>query len=116
MPLQDGRNRAKLGCRCRSYSVKVSASYQNWMPYGRAMNMNEIKEALLWCVGINYALLLIWFGLFVYAHDWLYRMHTRWFKLSVETFDALTYAGITIYKLGIILLNLVPLVAIYLSS
>ena len=78
--------------------------------------MSEIKEVLLWCVGINYGILLVWFGAFIYAHDWMYRMHTRWFKLSIETFDAINYAGIAIYKIGIMLLNLVPLVAIYLSS
>jgi len=80
------------------------------------MTMNEIKETLLWCVVINYALLLIWAGIFIYAHDWMYRIHTRWFKLSLETFDAMNLAGITIYKLGIILLNLAPLAALYLSS
>ena len=80
------------------------------------MTMSEIKEVLLWCVGINYGILLVWFGAFIYAHDWMYRMHTRWFKLSIETFDAINYTGIAIYKIGIMLLNLVPLVAIYLSS
>jgi len=80
------------------------------------MAMNEIKEVLLWCVGINYAVLLVWFGVFVLAHDWIYRMHGRWFKLSVETFDAVHYAGLSVYKIGIILLNLVPLAALYLSS
>ena len=80
------------------------------------MTANEIKEVLLWCVGVNYGLLLVWFGLFVYAHDWLYRLHTRWFKLSVETFDALHYAGLSIYKIGILLLNLVPLVTLYIST
>jgi Family of unknown function (DUF6868) len=83
---------------------------------GNDVTTNEIKEVLLWCVGINYAALLVWFGVFVYAHDWMYRMHTRWFKLSVETFDTVHYAGISTYKIGIILLNLVPLVALYLSS
>jgi hypothetical protein len=78
--------------------------------------MNEIKEVLLWCVGINYGILLVWFGAFVYAHDWMYRMHTRWFKLTIETFDAINYAGIAAYKIGIMLLNLVPLVALCLSS
>lgn len=80
------------------------------------MTTNEMKEVLLWCVGINYGVLLVWFGVFVYAHEWMYRLHTRWFKLSVETFDALHYAGVSIYKIGIILLNLVPLVALYLST
>ncbi len=79
------------------------------------MTTNEIKEVLLWSVGINYAALLVWFGIFVYAHDWMYRLHTRWFKLPVETFDAVHYAGMATYKLGIILLNLVPLVALCLS-
>ncbi len=77
------------------------------------MHMNEIKDALLWCVVINYGILFVWFGVFVFAYDWLYRMHTRWFKLSVETFDAIHYAGMATYKLEIILLNLVPLLALY---
>ena len=80
------------------------------------MVTNEIKGVLLWCVGINYGVMLVWFGVFVYAHDWMYRLHTRWFKLSVETFDALHYAGLSIYKIGVILLNLVPLIALYLST
>lgn len=80
------------------------------------MTTNEIKEVLLWSVCINYGLLLVWFGAFVYAHDWIFRMHTRWFKLSVETFDAINYAGIATYKIGIVLFNLVPLVALCLSS
>jgi hypothetical protein len=80
------------------------------------MAANEIKGVLLWCAGINYGVMLVWFAVFVFSHDWMYRLHTRWFKLSVETFDALHYAGLSIYKIGVILLNLVPLVALYLST
>jgi hypothetical protein len=77
---------------------------------------NEIKHILLWCVGLNYAVLFIWFGVFVFAHDWMFRLHARWFKLSVETFDAMHYAGLSVYKIGIILFNLVPLIALFLVS
>jgi hypothetical protein len=77
---------------------------------------NEIKHILLWCVGLNYAVLFIWFGVFVFAHDWMFRLHVRWFKLSVETFDAMHYAGLSVYKIGIILLNLVPLMAVWVVS
>ena len=80
------------------------------------MTTNDIKHVLLWCVGLNYAILLIWSGVFIFAHDWMYRMHTRWFKLSVETFDATHYAGLAVYKIGIILLNLVPFIALCLVS
>ena len=80
------------------------------------MTTHEIKEFLLWCAGINYAFLYIWFGVFIYAHDRVYRLHTRWFKLSVETFDAISYACIVAYKIGIVLFILVPLISLYLSS
>jgi hypothetical protein len=76
----------------------------------------ELKELLLWCVGINYGILLVWFGVFFLAHDWLFRMHTRWFKVSVETFDALNYAGMATYKIGVVLLNLVPWIALSVVS
>jgi hypothetical protein len=81
-----------------------------------AMTAHELKEVLLWCVGINYAVLFIWFGAFVYAHDLMYRLHTRWFRLSVETFDAIHCGSMAVYKVGVILFNVAPLVALYLSS
>lgn len=80
------------------------------------MTVNELKEFLLCCLVINYSILLLWFGVFVMSHDWLYRSHTRWFRLSFEAFDALNYGGMAIYKVGIILLNLVPLLALCIVS
>jgi hypothetical protein len=80
------------------------------------LTLSEVKEALLWCVGINYGVMFIWFGVFVFAHDWMYRLHSRWFKLSAETFDAIHYAGLAIYKVGVLLFNLIPLIALYLST
>ena len=77
------------------------------------MTTIDLKHVLLWCVGLNYLVLFVWFGVFVFAHDWMYGVHTRWFKLPVETFDAIHYAGLSVYKIGIILFNLVPLVALY---
>ena len=76
------------------------------------MTINELKALLLWSTAINYGVLLVWFGVFVYAHGGLVRAHTRWFKLSAENFDALNYAGVAMYKIGIILFNVVPLIAL----
>ncbi len=78
------------------------------------MTITVLKEWLLWSTAINYGFLLLWFALFVTAHDWMYRLHTRWFGLSIDAFDAIHYAGMAFYKLGILLLNLVPLIAVYL--
>jgi hypothetical protein len=78
------------------------------------MNPDTIKELLFYSLAFNYGVLIIWSGVFILAHDWMYRLHSRWFKLSVETFDALHYAGMAVYKIGIFLLNLAPLIAFWL--
>jgi len=76
------------------------------------VTIDELEEFLLWSTVINYGVLLVWFAAFSLAHDWLYRTHTRWFRLSVENFDAVNYAGVAVYKVGIMLLNLAPLLAL----
>ena len=76
------------------------------------MNPDIIKELFLYSLAFNYVILLIWFGVFSFAHDWLYRLHSRWFFISRENFDALHYAGMAFYKIGLILLNIAPLVAL----
>ena len=80
------------------------------------MSIEMAHSTLLWCTVINYALLLIWFLLFALPHGWLYRLWGRWFHLTAEQFDTLNFAGMMLYKVGIILLNLAPLVALYLAG
>ena len=78
------------------------------------MTPDIIKALLLYSIAFNYVMLLIWFVVFSFAHDWLYRLHSRWFRISVESFDAIHYAGMAVYKIGLILFNIAPLVALWL--
>ena len=75
------------------------------------MTFEVIRDVLAWCTVINYGLLVFWFVGFVLAHDWIYRVHGKWFTLSKENFDAIHYAGLAFFKLGIFLFNLVPYLA-----
>lgn len=77
------------------------------------MSIDVTRDFFLWCTVINYAILLVWFLVFVFARGWMLRLHGRWFRLSGEQFDALHYAGMAIYKIGIILFNLVPFVVLW---
>jgi hypothetical protein len=43
----------------------------------------------------------------------MHRFHGKWFRLSDERFDAAHYTGMAVFKIGIILFNLVPLVVLY---
>jgi hypothetical protein len=77
-----------------------------------SMSIETTRSFLLGCIGVNYGILLLWFLAFIVAHDSLHRLHARWFRISVEQFDAVHYAGMAVYKIGILLLNLVPYLAL----
>jgi hypothetical protein len=77
------------------------------------MTIETAREFLLWCTAINYGVLIVWFMVFVFARDGLQRIHGRWFRLPRDQFDALHYEGMSLYKIGILLFNLVPLVALF---
>jgi len=76
------------------------------------MSIELTRRFLLWCTVINYGILLVWFLVFVLARGWMRGLHGRWFRLSDEQFDALHYAGMSVYKIGILLFNLVPFVVL----
>jgi hypothetical protein len=80
------------------------------------MSIEVMRSFLLWCTVINYGILLVWFLLFALAHDWIQRVHGRWFRLSSDQFDGVHYAGMAIFKIGIIMFNLVPFVVLYFVS
>lgn len=76
------------------------------------MTVEMIRNMLAWSAVINYGLLTVWFLMFSLAHDWMYGFHGRWFKLSVEAFDAIHYGGMGLFKLGILLFALGPYLAL----
>jgi hypothetical protein len=80
------------------------------------MTVEIIRDVLAWCTVINFALLLWWFMFFSLAHDWLFRLHTRWFTLPEEKFDAIHYAGMAFFKICIFVFNLVPYLALRIAG
>ena len=76
------------------------------------MTIDLVRDALLWCFIINIGILLSWFLFFTLAHDWVYRFHGKWFKLSVEKFDTIHYAAMAFFKICIFVFNIVPYFAL----
>lgn len=76
------------------------------------MSIKYVCDFLLWCLVVNYAILLLWFFAFRVAHDWLYRLHARWFGLSGAQFDAIHYSGMALYKICILIFDLAPYIAV----
>ena len=80
------------------------------------MTFEIIRDVLAWCSVINVGLLLFWALGFMLAHDLIYRIHGKWFKLSAERFDAFHYSGMGFFKIGIILFNIVPYFALRIAG
>lgn len=80
------------------------------------MSLEVLRDVLLWCTIVNYGILLVWFLFFMFARDWIQRLHGKWFQLSSERFDSIHYAGMAVYKIGIMLFNLVPLIALSIAG
>ncbi|NOT85568.1 MAG: hypothetical protein HOP02_12510 [Methylococcaceae bacterium] len=77
------------------------------------MTVALIREGLGWCAAINLSVLYTWFFILLFAHDWVFQVHRKWFKqLREEQFDAIHYGGMALFKLGIILFNLTPYLAL----
>lgn len=76
------------------------------------MSTEAGRNFLLWGTVVNYGLLIVWFLFFMFARDWIQHLHGRWFRLSNERFDSIHYAGMAMFKIGIFLFYLVPLIAL----
>jgi len=76
------------------------------------MTIETIRAALGWCSIINIGILLWWFFAITVLHDWVYKFHSKFLKLSVERFDEIHYAGVMYFKVAVFFFNVVPYFAL----
>ena len=72
------------------------------------MEVEAVRSFFGWCTLVNWAFLLWWGSFFAFAADWVYGMHRKLFKISRTTFDATNYAGMGLFKIFVLVFNLVP--------
>ncbi len=76
------------------------------------MSMPELATLLGWCTLLNGALLLMATLFLALWPDMPRRLHSRWFQVGEEQLGIIYFQYLATYKLGILLLNLVPYVAL----
>ena len=76
------------------------------------MSIAMVRRALLWCAVINYGILLSVVFLTHSCTRLDVSISRQMVSSFVEQFDMLHYAGMSIFKIGIMLLNLVPYIAL----
>jgi hypothetical protein len=76
------------------------------------MDINSITAFFMWCTILNVALLVLSSLICVCAGDWVYRIHSKWFSISRETFNVVIYSFIALYKILVIVFILIPYIAL----
>jgi len=76
------------------------------------MGIESIRAFFMWCTILNVALLVLSSLICVCAGDWVYRIHSKWFSISREAFNVAIYSFIGLYKILVIVFNLIPYVAL----
>jgi hypothetical protein len=85
---------------------------RGWYP--GQVNIWTITQTLLWCMVVDYGLLLVWCLILKLPHQWIYNFSSKGLnlKLTEEQFDAYNFLGIAFFKMAIILFNLAPYIAL----
>lgn len=80
------------------------------------MTIDVLRNALLYCAIINYAILIVWYLFVLAPHGWMLTLMGKNVRLSHEQFDTILVKGMTLYKLAIFLFNLVPYIALRIAA
>ena len=76
------------------------------------MNIETLTSFFMWCSVLNGGLLILWSLMFLAAPDLIYRMQSKWFSIPRATYNVLIYAFLGLFKIFVIIFNLVPYLAL----
>ena len=76
------------------------------------MDMNTLTVFLGWCTVINLAMLIISTVIYALFKNSIAKLHGMLFNINEEDINLIYYKYLGGYKIGIILLNLVPYIAL----
>ena len=80
------------------------------------MTIDTIQAVLGWSTLINFSLLIWWAFFILLAPDWTYKMHSKFFSISKDTFNTVHYSGMAFFKLLVIVFNLAPYLALRIAT
>jgi len=76
------------------------------------MDIQTLTAFFMWCTILNVVLLSLSSLMCICAGDWAYRIHSKLFSISRETFNVMIYSFLALYKLLVIVFILIPYIAL----
>ncbi len=80
------------------------------------MDLPTLHTFLGWCTLLNMGVLLWWWFILTFAHDLVFRLHTKWFQIERERFDAIQCAVMASYKLSVFLFCVIPWIVLHIMA
>jgi len=77
-----------------------------------AMPIETFTNFFMWCTIINAAMLIYSSLLLWLAPDFVYRIQSKWFPISRETFNIVAYSYLGLFKLLFFIFSLAPYLAL----
>jgi len=76
------------------------------------MDIQTLTTFFMWCTIINLGLLILSSLARIFLSDFSYRMNNRFFSISREAFNIAFCSFIGLFKIFVIVFNLVPYIAL----
>lgn len=76
------------------------------------MDVQKVESFLMWWTIIDAALLIFSAALCAFAGDWIYRIQSRFFSISRETFNVAIYSYLGLFKIAFLVFNVAPYIAL----
>ena len=76
------------------------------------MDIGTVRAFFMWCTVLNVGMLIFTFVITAFGGDWVYKMHSKLYPMPRETFNVVIYAFMGVYKVLVIMFNLIPYLAL----
>ncbi|HIJ72005.1 MAG TPA: hypothetical protein HPP87_11690 [Planctomycetes bacterium] len=76
------------------------------------MDIGMLTSFFMWCTVINLGLLLLTSVMCIFCADFSFRMNHRFFSIPREAFNVVIVSFIGLFKIFVIVFNIVPYVAL----
>ncbi|MFH2069000.1 MAG: DUF6868 family protein [Candidatus Omnitrophota bacterium] len=76
------------------------------------MNIQVLQKFFMWCTIINGLLFVLSVTFCTFAGNWVYRMHSKMFHLSRESFNITIYSFLGLFKVLFLFFNAVPYIVL----
>ncbi len=76
------------------------------------MDTQTLQSFFMWCTIINVGLFAYVAILSMFAPDWICRVQSKFFPLSKDAFTVAIYSFLGLFKIFILMFNLVPYLAL----